>query len=61
MGWKGKYIYIEHGLSPMKYYTYKYSFFHKADLLFYPGEIFKRKMEAINPQFKNGLLGNKRS
>jgi hypothetical protein len=57
LGWTGKYIYVEHGLSPMKYYTYKYKFFHEADLLFYPGEIFKRKMEAINPDFKNGLLG----
>lgn len=57
LGWNGKYIYVEHGLGPMKYYTYKYKFFHEADLLFYPGEVFKRKMEAINPQFKNGLLG----
>ena len=57
MGWNGKYIYIEHGLGAMKYYTYKYSFFHNADLLFYPGEIFKNKMEALNPNFKNGLLG----
>ncbi|MCF7825295.1 MAG: CDP-glycerol glycerophosphotransferase family protein [Candidatus Marinimicrobia bacterium] len=56
-GWKGKFIYIEHGLSPMKYYTYKYNFFQRADLLFYPGEVFKRKMEAINPQFERGLLG----
>ena len=22
-GWKGRYIYIEHGLGPIKYYTYK--------------------------------------
>ena len=57
MGWKGKYIYIEHGLGAMKYYTYKYSFFHNANLLFYPGQIFKKKMEALNPDFKNGLLG----
>jgi len=56
-GWNGKYFYVEHGLGPMKYYTYKYNFFHDADLLFYPGEVFKRKMEAINPNFKNGLLG----
>ena len=29
MGWSGKYIYVEHGLGAMKYYTYKYScFFH---------------------------------
>jgi len=56
-GWKGKFIYIEHGLSPMKYYTYKYDFFQRASLLFYPGEIFKRKMEAINPAFDRGLLG----
>ena len=55
--WEGIYIYIEHGLSPMKYWTYKYNFFHDSDLLFYPGEIFKRKMESINPNFKNGLLG----
>ncbi len=57
IGWQGKYIYVEHGLGAMKYYTYKYPFFHHADLLFYPGEVFKRKMEAINPNFKNGLLG----
>jgi len=56
-GWEGEFIYIEHGLSPMKYYTYKYDFFHRATLLFYPGEVFKRKMEKINPNFKNGLLG----
>ncbi len=56
-GWKGEFIYIEHGLSPMKYYTYKYDFFQRAALLFYPGEVFKRKMEAINPQFSKGLLG----
>jgi len=57
MGWKGKYIYVEHGLGAMKYYTYKYSFFHNADLLFYPGKVFKNKMESLNPNFKNGLLG----
>ena len=57
MGWMGKYIYVEHGLGAMKYYTYKYSFFHNADLLFYPGRIFKKKLEALNPNFKNGLLG----
>ncbi len=56
-GWTGEFIYIEHGLSPMKYYTYKYDFFQRAALLFYPGEIFKRKMEAINPDFEHGLLG----
>lgn len=56
-GWSGEFIYIEHGLSPMKYYTYKYDFFQRAALLFYPGEIFKRKMEAINPEFDRGLLG----
>jgi len=56
-GWRGEFIYIEHGLSPMKYYTYKYDFFQRAALLFYPGEVFKRKMEAINPTFKQGLLG----
>ncbi len=56
-GWQGQFIYIEHGLSPMKYYTYKYDFFQRAALLFYPGEVFKRKMEAINPDFSRGLLG----
>jgi len=56
-GWDGKFIYIEHGLGAIKYYTYKYNFFHEAELLFYPGPVFQRKMEAINPQFKNGLLG----
>jgi CDP-glycerol glycerophosphotransferase (TagB/SpsB family) len=57
LGWNGSYIYVEHGLGAMKYYTYKYSFFHESNLLFYPGEIFKKKMESINPAFKNGLLG----
>ena len=33
----------------------KYSFFHEADLLFYPGEAFERKMKTLNPKFKNGL------
>ena len=56
-GWRGEFVYIEHGLSPMKYYTYKYDFFQRAALLFYPGEVFKRKMEAINPEFDRGLLG----
>lgn len=56
-GWKGNFIYIEHGLSPVKYYTYKYEFFHRSSLLFYPGEVFKRKMEAVNPNFTSGLLG----
>lgn len=56
-GWSGNYIYIEHGLGAIKYYTYKYNFFHEAELLFYPGPVFQRKMEAINPHFKNGLLG----
>tara|TARA_B100001115_G_scaffold183867_1_gene184088 strand:+ start:933 stop:2015 length:1083 start_codon:yes stop_codon:yes gene_type:complete len=57
LGWNGSYIYVEHGLGAMKYYTYKYSFFHNSNLLFYPGEIFKKKMDSINPNFKNGLLG----
>jgi len=56
-GWSGEFIYIEHGLSPVKYYTYKYEFFHRAALLFYPGEVFRRKMESIDPDFSNGLLG----
>lgn len=56
-GWKGEFIYIEHGLSPMKYYTYRYAFFQRAALLFYPGEVFQRKMEAVNPAFDRGLLG----
>ncbi len=57
LGWRGSYIYVEHGLGAMKYYTYKYSFFHDSNLLFYPGEIFQKKMKSINPNFKNGLLG----
>jgi len=57
INWKGRYIYIEHGLSPMKFWTYKYKFFHDSSLLFYPGEVFERKMEKINPKFKNGLIG----
>ncbi len=57
IGWEGKYIYVEHGLGAIKYWTYKYPFFHNAELLFYPGKVFKRKMEAINPKFRNGLIG----
>ena len=45
-------IFMLNMVRPMKYYTYKYPFFHSADLLFYPGEVFKRKMEAINPNLK---------
>lgn len=56
-GWRGRFIHIEHGLSPVKYYTYKYEYFHRAALLFYPGEVFQRKMKAVNPGFENGLLG----
>ena len=55
-GWKGEYIFIDHGISPVKYWTFKYSFFHHAALLFYPGEVFKRQMASVNPGFKNGLL-----
>ena len=55
--WKGKFIYVDHGISPVKYYSYRYSFFQEAALLFYPGPVFKRKMEIINPNFKKGLLG----
>jgi len=56
-GWRGKTIYVDHGLSPVKYYAYRYSTFHEIDLLFYPGPIFKTIMEVLNPAFKNGLLG----
>jgi len=56
-GWQGKIIYVDHGLSPVKYYAYRYNTFHDLDLLFYPGPIFKEIMRTINPNFKNGLLG----
>ncbi len=56
-GWTGKTIYVDHGLSPVKYYAYRYSTFHEIDLLFYPGPIFQEIMATINPDFKNGLLG----
>ena len=56
-GWVGKFIYIDHGLSPVKYYAYKYKFFLDAELLFFPGEVFKRKMEKLHPHFNNGVLG----
>lgn len=56
-GWEGSFIYIEHGLGPVKYYTYKYDFFQKAALLFYPGPVFQRKMMAVNQNFDRGLLG----
>tara|TARA_Y100000590_G_C15720527_1_gene1013402 strand:- start:1167 stop:2243 length:1077 start_codon:yes stop_codon:yes gene_type:complete len=57
-GWKGEFIYVDHGISPIKYYSYIYDFFYKSSLLFYPGEIFKRKMDYItNKKFDKGLLG----
>ncbi|MBT3300124.1 MAG: hypothetical protein HN657_06765 [Candidatus Marinimicrobia bacterium] len=56
-GWKGKTIYVDHGLSPVKYYAYRYDTFHSIDLLFYPGPVFMDIMKALNPDFKNGLLG----
>ncbi|MCK5521342.1 MAG: CDP-glycerol glycerophosphotransferase family protein [Candidatus Marinimicrobia bacterium] len=55
--WTGKTIYVDHGVGPIKYYAYRYQLFHECDLLFYQGEVFKRKMEFINPDFKNGLMG----
>ncbi|NOZ07790.1 MAG: hypothetical protein GXO91_02795 [FCB group bacterium] len=56
-GWEGSFIYVEHGLGPVKYYTYKYDFFYEASLLFFPGPVFQRKMAAIDPNFDRGLLG----
>ena len=57
-GWKGKFIYVDHGISPIKYYSYIYDFFYKSSLLFYPGEIFKEKMDILtNNSFNQGLLG----
>ena len=57
-GWKGEFFYVDHGISPIKYYSYIYDFFYKASLLFYPGEIFKTKMNAIlNANYNKGLLG----
>ena len=56
-GWAGKTIYVDHGLSPVKYYAYRYSTLHDVDLLFYPGPIFKEIMTTLDPGFQNGLLG----
>ena len=57
-GWKGEFIYVDHGISPIKYYSYAYDFFFKSSLLFYPGKIFEKKMNTISKQkFKKGLLG----
>ncbi len=56
-GWNGDFIYLEHGLSPVKSYTYLYRFFFEASLLFFPGEVFQRKMLALAPSFTRGLLG----
>ncbi len=55
--WDGKFIYVDHGVGPIKYYAYRYEYFHEAALLFYQGEVFRRKMEFLNPSFKNGLMG----
>tara|TARA_Y100001970_G_C14205071_1_gene843498 strand:+ start:1185 stop:2261 length:1077 start_codon:yes stop_codon:yes gene_type:complete len=57
-GWDGEFFYVDHGISPIKYYSYIYSFFYHASILFYPGYIFKEKMDAIhNEKYKKGLLG----
>ncbi|MBC8376735.1 MAG: CDP-glycerol glycerophosphotransferase family protein [FCB group bacterium] len=56
-GWVGRTVYVDHGLSPVKYYAYRYETFHDIDLLFYPGPVFKKIMEVLNPEFKQGLLG----
>ena len=57
-GWDGKFFYVDHGISPIKYYSYIYKFFYKASIIFYPGEIFKQKMDTIHNQtYKQGLLG----
>jgi len=55
--WKGEFIYIDHGINPIKYYSYIYDFFYKSSLLFFPGEIFKEKMNHLNKKFDRGLLG----
>lgn len=55
--WHGKTIYVDHGVGPIKYYAYRYKTLHELDLLFYQGDVFRRKMEAVNPNFQNGLLG----
>ena len=57
MRWDGRFIYVDHGVGPIKYYAYRYKQFFDCELLFYQGEVFKRKMELLNPNFKNGLLG----
>tara|TARA_Y100001960_G_scaffold322872_1_gene400217 strand:+ start:1944 stop:3017 length:1074 start_codon:yes stop_codon:yes gene_type:complete len=56
-GWNGEFVYIDHGVNPIKYYSYIYDFFYKSSLLFYPGNIFKEKMTILNNNFKNGLIG----
>ena len=56
-GYRGRFIYLDHGVGPVKYYAYRYSEFHECSLLFYQGEVFKRKMLAVNPGFRNGLMG----
>ena len=56
-GWNGKFIYVDHGINPIKYYSYIYDFFYKSSLLFFPGEIFKEKMNKLSNNFNNGLLG----
>jgi len=56
-GWHGRSIYVDHGLSPVKYYAYRYRTFHECDLLFYPGPVFQEIMTVLNPGFQAGLLG----
>jgi len=56
-GWSGKSVYVDHGLSPVKYYAYRYRTFHECDLLFYPGPVFQDIMAVLNPEFDHGLQG----
>lgn len=56
-GYQGRFIYVDHGVGPVKYYAYRYRNLHECDLLFYQGDVFRRKMLAVNPGFGNGLMG----
>jgi len=56
-GYKGEFIYVDHGVGPVKYYAYRYRALHDVALMFYEGEVFQRKMAACHPEYRNGLLG----
>lgn len=50
-GCRGNYIYIEHGVSPVKQYTYS-GHYRQYDLLLMPGSIWVNRLESLYPGLK---------